>query len=43
MQIFELLGELCGASREYLMVKETLSVRIDIVSSMDTIVVTDYN
>jgi hypothetical protein len=35
----ELLGEPCGASRYYLMVKETKSVRIDIVSSVDTTVV----
>jgi hypothetical protein len=34
-----LLGEPCGASRDYLMIKETKSVRIDIVSSMDTTVV----
>jgi hypothetical protein len=39
MQISELLGEPCGASRVYLMIKETKSVRIDIVSSMDTGVV----
>jgi hypothetical protein len=42
-QISKLLGELCGASRDYLMVKETKSVRIDIVSSADTVVVIDWD
>jgi hypothetical protein len=37
--ISKLLGESCGASRDYLMIKETKSVRIDIVSSADTAVV----
>jgi hypothetical protein len=39
--ISELLGEPCGASKDYLMIKETKSVRIDIISSMDTAVVID--
>jgi hypothetical protein len=38
MWISELLGEPCGASRDYL-IKETKSVRIDIISSMDIAVV----
>jgi hypothetical protein len=38
-RISELLGEPCGARRDYLMVKETKLIRIDIVSSMDTAVV----
>jgi hypothetical protein len=37
--IFELLSEPCGASRDYLMIKETKSVTVDIVSSADTTVV----
>jgi hypothetical protein len=38
-RISELLGEPCGASIDYLMIKKTKSVRIDIVSSADTTVV----
>jgi hypothetical protein len=37
--IFEPLSESCGASRDYLMIKETKSVRIDIISFVDTRVV----
>jgi hypothetical protein len=39
VRISELLGEPCGASRDYLMIKETKSVGIDIISSMDIAVV----
>jgi hypothetical protein len=42
-RISELLGEPCGASRDYLMIKETMSVRIDIVSSADTVVVISWD
>jgi hypothetical protein len=42
-QIFELLGEPCGASRDYLMIKKTKSVRIDIVSFVDTTVVMGWD
>jgi hypothetical protein len=38
-RISGLLGDPCGASRDYLTIKETYSVRIDIVSSADTGVV----
>jgi hypothetical protein len=38
-KVAQLLGEPCGASRDYLIIKETKSVRIDIVSSADTIVI----
>jgi hypothetical protein len=38
-RVSELLGEPCRASRDYLIIKETKSIRIDIVSSMDTAVV----
>jgi hypothetical protein len=41
--ISELLGEPCGASRDYLMIKETKSVRIDIISSADTAVVIGWD
>jgi hypothetical protein len=40
-RISDLLGEPCGASRDYLMIKETKSVKIDIVSFTDTAVVID--
>jgi hypothetical protein len=39
VRISKLLGEPCGTSRDYLMIKKTKSVRIDIVSSVDTAVV----
>jgi hypothetical protein len=42
-RIFELLGELCGASRDYLMIKETKLVRIDIVSFADIAVVIGWD
>jgi hypothetical protein len=38
-RIFELLGEPCGARRDYLMIKGTKSVRVDIISSADIVVV----
>jgi hypothetical protein len=38
-RISELIGEPCGASRDYLMIKETKSVRTDIVSFVDTAIV----
>jgi hypothetical protein len=41
--ISELLGELCGASRDYLMIKETKSVRIDIISFADIAVVIGWD
>jgi hypothetical protein len=34
-----MLGEPCGASKDYFMIKETKLVRIDIISSADTAVV----
>jgi hypothetical protein len=43
VRISELLDEPCGASKDYLMIKETKSVRIDIVSSVDTGVVITWN
>jgi hypothetical protein len=42
-RISELLDDLCGASRDYLMIKKTKSVRIDIISSMDTAVVISWD
>jgi hypothetical protein len=42
-RISELLGEPCGASRDYLMIKKTKSVRIDIVSFADTTVVIGWD
>jgi hypothetical protein len=42
-RIFELLGGPCGASRDYLMIKETKLVRIDIISSADTAVVISWD
>jgi hypothetical protein len=39
----ELLGEPYGASRDYLMIKEIKSVRIDIVSFVDTAVVISWD
>jgi hypothetical protein len=41
--ISELLGKLCGASKDYLMIKGIESVRVDIVSSVDTTVVIDWD
>jgi hypothetical protein len=42
-RISELLGEPCGASRDYLMIKETKLVRIDIVSFADIAVVIGWD
>jgi hypothetical protein len=42
-QISELLGGPCRASRDYLLIKKTKSVRIDIVSSADTTVVIGWD
>jgi hypothetical protein len=39
----KLLGEPCGASRDYLMIKKTKSVKIDIISSTDTTVVIGWD
>jgi hypothetical protein len=43
MWISELLSGPCEASRDYLMIKKTKSVRIDIVSSVDTGVVIGWD
>jgi hypothetical protein len=42
-RVFELLGKPCEASKDYLMIKETKSVRIDIISSVDIAVVTRWD
>jgi hypothetical protein len=38
-RVSELLGEPCGASKDYFIIKETKLVGIDIISSMDIAVV----
>jgi hypothetical protein len=43
MRISELLGKSCGASRDYLMIKEIKLVRIDIISSVNIAVVIGWD
>jgi predicted transcriptional regulator len=42
-RVSELLGKPCGANRDYLMIKKTKSVRIDIVSFADTTIVIGWD